>query len=163
MGKNKDRALNGLQAAYRLVYGAEPPPDLKGRITPGKKWRHLNHVDESLPESWLSFMNDIHGIEIVSTETGKSKERIAHLIFYFSDKTNDGFINLFRSHLENIFKIPTDPIVRVGVDIGNRRRPRIVLAGAVRENTAEWSVWWWKVIMGLFIAASDLLKEGQND
>lgn len=133
---NKQVKVNAPMIAYKAVYGklpAEPIPGQSG--TPRKEWNGLQ-VDAHIKDKWLDKINNIKGIEIRSTEEGKSDERVAHVIFRFKNKIHDtaaqGIAN----------SIGQNPDYYTLVDEGTEGRPRIVVAGQVQYGKAGWSAWW---------------------
>src|SRR6056297_2066475 len=80
--------INAPTMAYRTVYGKYPEEPLTGKTNnPKKTWNGVE-VDENLKDEWLNELNSLD-VEIKSTDEGKSKERVAFVIFRMpEDKDN---------------------------------------------------------------------------
>ena len=130
------RSDNALTFAFLAVYGKRPPARISGRISPSKKWRDLD-VDENIRDAWLEDLNGIKEIEIVSTEERISPERVAHIVFYMWRQRDDSRV---QEIADKINRLPGE--IRSLVDIGNRGRPRIVVARAVFVGSPGWLEFW---------------------
>ena len=136
------KADNALTFAFKAVYGRPPEKALRGRITPGRPWRGLT-VDENLKDEWLEKLNAVSWIEIVSTEEGKNRMRVPHIVFYMKNPKDDILAQKIVEELRRPFqKYNAWELWYAMADIGNRGRPRIVLAASKKRGTMMWEAWW---------------------
>ena len=120
--------------AYKTVYGEYPEEPIKGRTnSPKRSWRGID-VDENLRDEWLSELNSLD-VEIKSTEEGKSKERVAFVIFRMPEDKDD-----FYEKVEENLKQEDD--LYVSSDFGLENRPRICVAKDIKVGEAGWEEWW---------------------
>jgi len=128
--------INSPTFAYLTVYGKMPKNFLRGRTdAPKKMWRG-HDVDASLKDKWLEDLNSIPEIEVRSSDAGKSKERVAFVVFRFKDKKNDKRADAIVNELRKA------PEIYARTDIGMEERPRICVAGKVIVGKPGWEEWW---------------------
>jgi hypothetical protein len=134
MYKKRGYKVNAPTLAYKTVYGKNPKIPLRGRTnSPKKIWKGME-VDKNLKDKWLEDLNSI-GVEIKSTEEGKSKERVAFVAF----RMPEGQDNLYKKVEENLKK---NKDLFVSSDIGMQGRPRICVAKNIIVNEKGWEEWW---------------------
>lgn len=134
---SKNNRTNAPTFAYQAVYGELPDAPLRGRTDSKKKtWNGVPGIDVNIKDKWLNEINGINGIEIRSTDEGKSDKRVAFVIFRMADPDNDGRAAEISKKLNQMENIHSD------YNIGNQGRPRIVAAGKVKYGDYGWEEWW---------------------
>lgn len=134
MYKKRGYKVNAPTLAYKTVYGKSPEIPLRGRTdAPKKIWKGID-VDKNLKDEWLEDLNS-SGVEIKSTEEGKSKERVAFVIFRMPEGQDD----LYKKVEENLKK---EKDLFVSSDIGMQGRPRICVAKDIIVGEKGWEKWW---------------------
>ncbi|MFW5977331.1 MAG: hypothetical protein ACOCQQ_02365 [Candidatus Nanoarchaeia archaeon] len=132
--KKRGYKINAPTLAYMTVYGKKPDHALRGRTSSEKKiWNGID-VDIHLKDEWLEELNNLP-VEIKSTDEGKSKERVAFVIFRMP-QGEDELYKKMQQHLkeeENIY---------VSSDIGMQNRPRICVAKDIIVGENKWEDWW---------------------
>ncbi len=128
------KKINAPTMAYKTVYGKYPEEPLRGRTNlPKKEWNGI-FVDKNLKDKWLNELNSLD-VEIKSTEEGKSKERVAFVIF----RMPEGKDKLYKKVEENLKK---EKDLFVYSDIGMGNRPRICVAKDIKVGDKNWEEWW---------------------
>ena len=131
---NYKKKINAPTMAYKTVYGKYPKEPLMGRTSAPKKiWRGKD-IDKNLKDEWLEELNSLD-VEIRSTDEGKSKERVAFVIF----RMPEGKDNLYKKVEENLKK---EKDLYVYSDFGIENRPRICVAKNINYKDKEWKEWW---------------------
>jgi hypothetical protein len=126
--------INAPTMAYRTVYGVYPKEPLIGRTNyPKKTWKGIE-VDKNLKEEWLEKLNSLD-VEIKSTDEGKSKERVAFVIFRLP-KEKDKFYEKVEENLKK------EKDLFVFSDFGIENRPRICVAKDIKVGDKNWEKWW---------------------
>ncbi len=149
--------INSPTFAYMTVYQALPKEFLRGRTEgPKKLWRG-NDVDKALKDKWLESLNGIKGIEIRSSDAGKSPERIAFVVIRFEDVKNDPKAKNLSS------KLAKEDGIFSKSDIGMEGRPRICVAGRIWEGQNGWEDWWESVAGKIEKCVGRILKEGLKE
>ncbi|SRR6056297_504899 len=134
MYKKRGYKVNAPTLAYKTVYGKNPEEPLRGRTnSPKKIWRGIE-VDKNLKNEWLEELNS-SGVEIKSTDEGKSKERVAFVIFRMPEGEDDLY-----TQVEKNLKKEKD--LFVSSDIGMQGRPRICIAKDIIVGEKGWEEWW---------------------
>lgn len=150
--KTEKQILNSPTLAYKAVYGKLPSKSLRGRTQfPKKMWRGIE-VDAHLKSEWLEQLNNIKGIEIRSTDEGKSKERVAFVVLRMKDSENDNkaeAISESLNKMEGLYSL---------CDIGTEKRSRIVVAGKVIYGQNDWKEWWNSLAEKIEKALSSIMK-----
>jgi len=138
MYPQQKQKVNSPTFAYQIIWKKMPDNFLRGRTDEPKKMWHGHDVDKNLKNSWLDDLNNIKGIEIRSSEAGKSAERPAFIIMRFKSKDNDKLAGELTAKLSKQEGIYTDS------DIGMENRPRICVAGKIwrSKNKEKWESWW---------------------
>ncbi len=134
LGRNPQGKINAPTMAYKAVYGKYPDTPLMGRTnSPKKIWKGID-VDVNLKDKWLEELNSLP-VEIKSTDEGKSKERVAFVIFRLpKDKES-----LYKEVESNLKK---EKDLFVLSDIGTENRPRICVAKDILVGELGWEEWW---------------------
>ena len=101
--------------------------------SPKKIWNG-NDVDVNLKDQWLEDLNSLP-VEIRSTDEGKSKERVAFVIF----RMPEGKDNLYELVEKNL---NDEKDLYVLSDIGRGNRPRICVANDIVVGQPGWEDWW---------------------
>ena len=128
--------LNSPTFAYEAVYGKLPEEPLAGRTdSPKKSWKGLE-VDKHIKDGWLEQLNSIERIEIRSTDEGKSKERVAFVVFRMRDLREDNEAEAMSEKLDGMEGLHSL------CDTGAAGRPRVVVAGKVIYGQSGWEEWW---------------------
>lgn len=110
-------------------------------------------VDEEFKNQWLEDLNSIPEIEIRSSDTGKSKERIAFVVIRFSDKKND-------NRAKELVKILNKQEgIYSKTDVGTEGRNRICVAGKVWYGETGWKKWWDTLAEKIKESINKVLKE----
>jgi len=126
--------INAPTMAYKTVYGHYPKELLRGRTdNPKKEWRGIA-VDENLKDEWLEKLNSLD-VEIRSTDEGKSKGRVAFVIF----RMPEGEDEFSEKVVENLKK---EKDLFVSSDVGMGGRPRICVAKDIKVGDEGWEEWW---------------------
>gem|GEM_PF-2303408 len=128
--------VNSPTLAYKAVYGAAPSKPLRGMTDAPKKEWHGLQVDEHIKDKWLEELNSIPDIEIRASDEGKSKDRVAFVVFRMKDKAMDSEaqnISKKLSAVEGLYSLS---------DTGSEGRPRVVVAGKVVYGQKGWENWW---------------------
>jgi len=127
---------NSPTMAYETAYGKKPSTPLFGMSgTPRREWRGMP-VDADLKDEWLESLNNIPGVEIRSTEQGKSPERIAHAAFRLKNPNDD------KRAAEIVKRLNKIPGVQAKTDMGAQGRPRIMVVGKTWKGQKGWESWW---------------------
>lgn len=133
-GRNPQGKINAPMMAHKAVYGKYPEEPLIGRTnSPKKIWKGID-VDENIKNEWLEELNSLD-VEIKSTDEGKSKERVAFVIFRLPEEKED----LYKEIEKNLKK---EKDLKVLSDIGIENRPRICVAKDIIVNQNGWEEWW---------------------
>lgn len=128
------KKINAPTMAYKTVYGKYPKEPLRGRTdNPKKNWKGIE-VDKNLKNKWLEKLNSLN-VEIRSTDEGKSKERVAFVIF----RMPKGKDKLCKKVEENLKK---EKDIFVSSDIGLGGRARICVAKDIIVGDEKWEEWW---------------------
>ena len=131
---NFKKKINAPTMAYKTVYGKFPDEPLTGKTNyPKKIWNEIE-VDKNLKDEWLDELNSI-GVEIKSTDEGKTKERVAFVIFRMPQSKDD----LYKKVEENLKK---EKDLFVYSDVGLGDRPRICVAKDISYTQKGWEEWW---------------------
>lgn len=153
-GTAQKQKINSPTFAYITVYGKEPEEFLRGRTdAPKKMWQGLD-VDENLKDEWLEALNKVKGIEIRSSDAGKSKERIAFVVLRFADEENDDKAK------DLVEKLKQADDIYSATDIGMAGRPRICVAGKIWYGEDGWEKWWENLAEKIKKAVQEVLQEG---
>jgi len=144
--------INAPTFAYQTVYNKKPAEFLSGRTdAPKKMWRG-RAVDEGLKEKWLEELNNLP-VEIRSTDEGKSESRPAFVVLRMPEKYDD-------LHEQMVSNLKKQSDLFVGFDIGQGNRPRICVAGKIRNDQGEkWSTWWNSLAEKILTAYNETIKE----
>jgi len=160
------RKINSPTFAYLTVWKKMPDKFLRGRTDEPKKDWHGLQVDKALKDSWLDKLNNIKGIEVRSSDAGKSAERPAFIVIRFSDKQNDNKAKVL------VDKLSKEDGIYCKTDIGMEGRPRICVAGKVwqSKDKKEWESWWdslagkiEKCIEGILSGIKEVKTKNLND
>lgn len=129
-------SVNSPIFAYHAVYGKFPDPPLTGRTNMPKRMWNGVEVDKHLKDKWLEELNSIPEIEIRSSDEGKSKERVAYIVFRMRDPKDDCKIQNISEKLNEIEGLYSE------INIGKEKRLRAVVAGKVKYGDENWEKWW---------------------
>lgn len=127
---------NAPTLAYEAVYGELPPTFLPGRTAEETKVVDNIPVDVPLKDEWVKQLNSIEGVEGRSSCAGHDSERVPYFIFRMAPSKDDKA------------QAVADKLKEEGVEakqeIGNRGRPRIVVATDKQRDADEegWNEWW---------------------
>lgn len=132
--KKLGNKINAPTFAYKTVYGKMPENNLMGRTnSPKKIWKGID-VDKNLKDEWLEELNSM-GLEIRSTDEGKSTERVAFVAFRMPKEKDD----LYKKFEENLRQ---EKDLFISSDIGMGNRPRICVAKDIVVGEEGWEEWW---------------------
>ncbi len=132
--KDFSQRINAPTLAYKTVYNKFPEERLRGRTdSPKKEWNGIL-VDKNLKDEWLDELNSLD-VEIRSTDEGKSKERVAFVIF----RMPEGKDKSYKKVEENLKK---EKELYVSSDVGFEGRPRICVAKDIKVGDEGWEEWW---------------------
>jgi len=143
---------NAPNFAYKTVYGKLPKTLLTGRTGENKKeWNGLM-VDGDFEDVWLNNLDDLP-VEIRSTDSGKSEERVAFVIFRMKEKEEKlaPEISKLLNKEKNIYSL---------CELGMQKKYRICVAGKVYKEKDEkkWEKWW-KTVDGIILKAYNKSKK----
>jgi len=133
------RSWNSPTFAHLTAWGELPKKFLTGRTDAPKKIWHGFDVDANFKDKWLEDLNSIPNLEIRSSDTGKSKERVAFVVIRFADKKNDNKAK------ELVKQLNKQEGIYAKTDVGTEGRNRICVAGKIwysKEKEKTWTEWW---------------------
>lgn len=128
--------MNSPTFAYQAVYGKLPDTPLSGRTgSPKRIWNGVE-VDEHLKDKWLDELNSIPEIEVRASDEGKSKERVAFIVFRMADPKDDCKVKAISDELNKVEGLYSK------YDTGREGRLRIVVAGEIKYGDESFEKWW---------------------